>query len=81
MSLSKDNTTVLTVVDSFSKMVHFVALPKLPLAKEMAGVMMWDLGFPGFPRRWETLGSSEFGNQLGAKVSLSTMFHPHHRAV
>ena len=30
----KGNTTILTVVDRFSKMVHFIPLPKLPSAKE-----------------------------------------------
>lgn len=31
---------VLTVVDRFFKMVHFVALPKLPSAKEPAEVLV-----------------------------------------
>ena len=31
---SQGNTTVLTVVDRFSKMVKFIALPKLPSAKD-----------------------------------------------
>ena len=34
LPLSSGNTTILTVVDRFSKMAHFVALPKLPTAKE-----------------------------------------------
>lgn len=33
LPLSGDKTTILTVVDRFSKMVHFVARPKLPSAK------------------------------------------------
>ncbi|KAI3376909.1 hypothetical protein L3Q82_000158 [Scortum barcoo] len=37
---SKGNTTVLTVVDRFSKMAHFIPLPKLPSAKETAQVMI-----------------------------------------
>ncbi|KAI3376026.1 hypothetical protein L3Q82_016558, partial [Scortum barcoo] len=35
---SKGNTVVLTVVDRFSKMTHFIPLPKLPSAKETAQV-------------------------------------------
>ena len=37
---SKENTTVLTVVDRFSKMTHFIAMPKLPSSKETAEAMM-----------------------------------------
>lgn len=33
---SKSNTTILSTVDRFSKAVHFVALPNLPSAREMA---------------------------------------------
>lgn len=37
---SEGNTTVLTVVDRFSKMVHFIPLTKLPSAKETADVVL-----------------------------------------
>ncbi|KAI3352382.1 hypothetical protein L3Q82_005348 [Scortum barcoo] len=37
---SKGNTVVLTVVDHFSKMTHFIPLTKLPSAKETAQVMI-----------------------------------------
>lgn len=37
--LSEGITTVLTIVDRFSTMVHFIPLPKLPSAKETAKVM------------------------------------------
>ena len=40
LPVSQGNTTILTVVDRFSKMVKFIALPKLPSAKEKAEVMM-----------------------------------------
>ena len=40
LPVSQGNTTVLTVVDRFSKMVKFIALPKLPSAKETAEAMM-----------------------------------------
>lgn len=34
------NTTVLTVVDRFSEMTRFIALPKLPTAKETAETLL-----------------------------------------
>ena len=34
LPVSEGNPTVLTVVDRFSKMTDFIALPKLPSAKE-----------------------------------------------
>lgn len=40
LPISQGNATVLTVVDRFSKMTHFIALPKLPSAKETAEIMM-----------------------------------------
>ena len=40
LPVSQGNTTVLTVVDRFSKMARFIALPKLPSAKKTAEVMM-----------------------------------------
>lgn len=51
LSLSEGNTTILTVIDQFSKAVHFVLLPKLPLASETAH--LWcsmDSDYTGFPR-------------------------------
>lgn len=48
---SEGNTTILTVVDRFSKMIHFIPLPKLPSAKETAEVMLVHmLRLHGFPR-------------------------------
>lgn len=40
LPLSQGNTIILTIVDRFSKSVHFVALPKLPSAWEMADLLM-----------------------------------------
>lgn len=40
LPISKGKTIVLTVVDRFSKMAHFLALPKLLSAKEIAETMM-----------------------------------------
>ena len=34
--LPSQNNTILTIVDRFSKAVHFLALPKLPTARETA---------------------------------------------
>jgi len=47
LPVSQGNTAVLTVVDRFSKMVHFIALPKLPSAKE---TMQHVFRVHGFPR-------------------------------
>ncbi len=38
---SKGNTVILTVVDRFSKVVHFIPLPKLPSARETAQLIRW----------------------------------------
>lgn len=47
---STGNTVILTVVDRLSKMVHSVALPKLPLAKETAEALFHkysdSMGYP-----------------------------------
>lgn len=37
---SEGNTTILTIIDRFSKAVHFVPLPKLPSATETADLLM-----------------------------------------
>lgn len=82
---SKGNTVILTVVDRFSKAVHFVALPKLPTALETAHLLtthvfrlhgipediVSDRGPQFTSRVWR-----EFCSALGAKVSLSSGFHP-----
>lgn len=48
---SQGNTTVLTVVDRFSKMIRFIALPKLPSAKETAEIMINHVfRIHGFPK-------------------------------
>ncbi len=79
------NTVVLTVVDRFSKATHFIALPKLPSARETAvavidhifcihGLPMdvvSDRGPQFVSKFWR-----EFCHLLGATVSLSSGFHP-----
>lgn len=82
---SEGNTTVLTVVDRFSKMAHFIALPKLPSAKETAEVMMNQVfRIHGFPRdivsdrgpQFVSRFWKEFCRLLGATVSLTSGYHP-----
>ncbi|XP_026103014.1 uncharacterized protein LOC113074396 [Carassius auratus] len=82
---SKGNTVVLTVVDRFSKAVHFIPLPKLPSARETAQLVVDHVfRLHGFPvdvvsdrgpqfvsRFWR-----EFCRQIGASASLSSGFHP-----
>ena len=82
---SKGNTAVLTVVDRFSKMAHFLPLVKLPSAKETAEVMMTHVfrihGFPSdiVSDRGPQFTSGfwkEFCRLLGATVSMSSGYHP-----
>lgn len=78
------NTVVLTVVDHFSKVVHFIPLPKLHSAKEMAQVVIDHVfRIPGLPEdvvshRGPQIISHfwrEFCQQIGAFTSLSSGFH------
>ncbi|XP_060924550.1 uncharacterized protein LOC132998821 [Limanda limanda] len=82
---SKGNTTILTVVDRFSKMVHFIPLPKLPSAKETAeAVLEHVFRIHGFPKDVVSDRGPQFVSQfwkafcslLGATVSLSSGYHP-----
>lgn len=82
---SKGNTTVLTVVDRFSKMVHFIALQKLPSAKETAQVLLDHVvRIHGIPRdivsdrgpQFSSRFWKEFCTILGASVSLTSGYHP-----
>ncbi|KAF7656699.1 hypothetical protein LDENG_00037170 [Lucifuga dentata] len=76
---------ILTVVDRFNKMAHFVPLPKLPSAKETAELMLWHVFcIHGFPvdvvsdcgPRFSSVFWREFCMLVGATVSLSSGFHP-----
>lgn len=65
---SNVHTTILTVVDRFSKMVHFIPLPKLPSAKETADVLIQhvfrlpETSFPtGVPSSPPNTGQSSAG--------------------
>uniref|UniRef100_A0A3B4TPF0 Gypsy retrotransposon integrase-like protein 1 n=1 Tax=Seriola dumerili TaxID=41447 RepID=A0A3B4TPF0_SERDU len=82
---SKGNTVILTIIDRFSKMAHFVPLAKLPSAKETAEAMLShvfrlhglpqdvvsDRGPQFVSRFWK-----EFCRLIGATSSLSSGFHP-----
>jgi len=85
LPVSEGNSTVLTVVDRFSKMVHYIALPKLPSAKETAEIMMTHVfRIHGFPKDIVSVRGPqfisrfwrEFCNLIGASVSLSSGYHP-----
>ena len=75
----KGNTTILTVVDRFSKMVHFVALPKLPSVAETAVVPLH-----GIPQNIVSDHGPQFTSGVwkafcrgnGATVNLSSGYHP-----
>ena len=83
--MSDSNSVILVMVDRFSKTAHFVALPKLPSARETAQLMInhvfklhgipldvvSDRGPQFTARFWQS-----FCKQLGASVSLSSGFHP-----
>lgn len=82
---SEGNTTILTIVDRFSKMTHFVPLPKLPSARETAQLVLQhafrlhglpvdvvsDRGPQFYSAFW-----TEFCQLIGATASLSSGFHP-----
>ncbi|KAL0179008.1 hypothetical protein M9458_024450, partial [Cirrhinus mrigala] len=63
------NTVVLTVVDRFSKAVHFIPLPKLPSAKETAVVVIDHVfRLHGLP--------TDVVSDRGPQFVLSSGFHP-----
>ena len=82
---SNGHTVILTVVDRFSKAVHFIALPKLPTASETAQLLVQhvfrlhripadlisDCGPQFISQVWKA-----FCRALGASVSLSSGQHP-----
>ena len=82
---SEGNTTILSVIDRFSKMAHFIALPKLPSAKETAEVILHHVfRLHGFPRDVVSDRGPQFVSRfwkafcklVGATVSLSSGHHP-----
>ncbi|CAJ1048226.1 uncharacterized protein lrfn4b [Xyrichtys novacula] len=82
---SDGHTVILTIVDRFSKMVHFVPLPKLPTAKQTAQlVLLHVFRLHGLPvdvvsdrgPQFSSVFWREFCSLLGATASLSSGFHP-----
>ncbi|KAL4007327.1 hypothetical protein ACER0C_001179 [Sarotherodon galilaeus] len=82
---SSGNTTILTIVDRFSKAAHFVALIKLPTALETAQLLTQHVfRLHGIPQDIVSDRGPQFTSQvwrafcseLGAQVSLSSGFHP-----
>lgn len=85
LPLSEGNDTILTVVDRFSKAVHFVPLPKLRSALETANLLInhvfrlhgitldivSDRGPQFTSQVWKT-----FCKALGATPSLTSGYHP-----
>lgn len=82
---SQGNTTILTMVDRFSKAAYFIPLPKLPSALETANFLIdhvvrlhripvhiiSDRGPQFISQVWKA-----FCRALGASVSLSSGYHP-----
>ena len=82
---SEGKTVILTVVDRFSKMAHFIPLPKLPSARETAQAVLDSVfRLHGLPRdivsdrgpQFTSTFWKEFCHLLGATVSLTSGFHP-----
>ena len=79
------NNTILTIVDRFSKMVHFVALPKLPSAAEMVDLLItYVIRLHGIPQNIVSDRGPQFTSRvwqafcrgIGATASLSSGYHP-----
>uniref|UniRef100_A0AAZ1XHU1 Integrase catalytic domain-containing protein n=1 Tax=Oreochromis aureus TaxID=47969 RepID=A0AAZ1XHU1_OREAU len=82
---SAGNTVILTIIDHFSKAANFIALPKLPTALETARLLATHVfRLHGIPEdivcdrgpQFTSWVWKEFCNSLGAKVSLSSGYHP-----
>ena len=82
---SEGHTVILTIVDRFSKMAHFVPLPKLPSAKGTAQLVLLHIfRLHGLPvdvvsdrgPQFASVFWKEFCSLLGATASLSSGFHP-----
>ncbi|KAL6468355.1 hypothetical protein MHYP_G00240320 [Metynnis hypsauchen] len=82
---SRGNTAILVLVDRFSKACKFVALPKLPSAKETAELLLQHVvRVHGMPSDLVSDRGPQFASRfwkafcqlMGASVSLSSGFHP-----
>ncbi|KAJ7992780.1 hypothetical protein DPEC_G00282250 [Dallia pectoralis] len=82
---SEGNTVILTVVDRFSKLTHFVPLPKLPSARGTADLLVREVfRIHGLPcdvvsdrgPQFSSAVWKAFCTAIGATVSMSSGFHP-----
>ena len=82
---SQGNTAILTMVDRFSKMVHFAPLPKLPSAAKTADLLVSQVvRLHGIPQDIVSDRGPQFTSRvwqafcrgIGATVSLSSGYHP-----
>lgn len=69
---SDSNTTILTIVDRLSKVVHYIPLPKLPSVAETAELRVLSDCGPQF----STQLRKTFCQALGSSNSLSYGYHP-----
>ena len=82
---SEGNDTILTIVDRFSKAVHYIPLPKLPSASEMADLLAQHVvRLHGIPTDIVSDRGPQFTSKvwqafckgIGATVSLTSGYHP-----
>uniref|UniRef100_A0AAQ4QDM9 Gypsy retrotransposon integrase-like protein 1 n=1 Tax=Gasterosteus aculeatus aculeatus TaxID=481459 RepID=A0AAQ4QDM9_GASAC len=82
---SEGNTVILSVIDRFSKMAHFIPLRKLPSAKETAEALLSNVfRLHGLPQdvvsdrgpQFTSHFWKEFCSLVGATASLSSGYHP-----
>uniref|UniRef100_A0A8C5N3N2 Gypsy retrotransposon integrase-like protein 1 n=1 Tax=Leptobrachium leishanense TaxID=445787 RepID=A0A8C5N3N2_9ANUR len=82
---SKGNTVILTIVDLFSRMAHFVPLPKLPSALDLVPVFINNVvKLHGIPVEIVSDRGTQFVSQfwrgfcnsMGVKLAFSSAYHP-----
>ncbi|XP_078809690.1 uncharacterized protein LOC144994726 [Oryzias latipes] len=82
---SQGNSVIFTVIDRFSKFVHFIPLPQLPTATETAEILVQQVfRHHGIPTDIVSDRGPQFVSQvwkafcsaLGASVSLTSGYHP-----
>lgn len=84
LPISQGNTTILTVIDRFSKAWHLIPLPKLPMAFEMAEILCnYIFHFYGLPEDIVLDRGSQFTSRvfsssghLNVNISLTSGYHP-----
>ncbi|KAK7916542.1 hypothetical protein WMY93_012303 [Mugilogobius chulae] len=85
LPISEGNNTILTIVDRFSKAVHYVPLPKLPSSSDTAKLLVQHVfRLHGIPTDIVSDRGPQFSSQvwkafcqsLGSTVSLTSGYHP-----